>query len=63
MVADEMVALRRQILALKDEVFALLPEVAGHDPDAGRSLMRARAALFEAWTLLVGPPEEEDEDH
>ena len=37
---------------------------AAHDIDAARSMVRARAALFEAWTILVGPPEkDDDEDH
>ena len=60
---EPVVAVRRRVLALKDEVMSLGPDVASHDWEAARSLIRARAALFEAWTILVGPPEDEDEDH
>ncbi len=63
MIENEFVALRQNILALKDEVMALTVDVAALDGNAGRSMLRARAALFEAWTILVGPPEEDDEDH
>jgi hypothetical protein len=59
---DATVLLRHRILDLKDEVLALVPEVTSVDSEAGRSMVRARAALFEAWTILVGPPDE-DEDH
>lgn len=60
---DEFVALRQRILGLKDEVVALTMDVMAVDRDAARSMQRARAALFEAWTLLVGPPEEDEDDH
>jgi hypothetical protein len=60
---DEFVVLRQRILGLKDEVYALTLDVASLDVEAARSMTRARAALFEAWTLLVGPPEEDEEDH
>jgi hypothetical protein len=60
---DPIVAVRRRVLALKDEVMALGPDVASHNSEAARSLVWARAALFEAWTILVGPPEEDEEDH
>lgn len=59
---DEFVALRQRILGLKDEIVTLAVDVASLDADAGRSMQRARAALFEAWTLLVGPPEEDEDD-
>lgn len=60
---EEFVALRQKILALKDQVVDLSIEVGDHDVDAARSMRRARAALFEAWTLMVGPPEDDEEDH
>ncbi len=60
---DELVALRQRILGLKDDIVTLAVEVAELDIDAARSMQRARAALFEAWTLLVGPPEEDEDDH
>lgn len=59
---DDCVALRQRILGLKDDVVTLAVEVAELDMDAARSMQRARAALFEAWTLLVGPPDEDDDD-
>jgi hypothetical protein len=59
---DEFVALRQRILGLKDEIVTLAVDVTSLDADAGRSMQRARAALFEAWTLLVGPPEEDEDD-
>jgi hypothetical protein len=56
------IAVRQKILGLKDEVVALFGDVAAIDAHAAQSMMRARAALFEAWTLLVGPPEEDEDD-
>ena len=54
--------LRRRILALKDDVIALAPDVVAVDAEAGLSVHRARTALFEAWTILAGPPEEDEDD-
>jgi hypothetical protein len=59
---EPIVTVRRRVLALKDEVTALSSDVASHDGEAGRSMVRARAALFEAWTILVGPPEHDEDD-
>ncbi len=56
--------LRRRILALKDEVLALVPDVSEVDESASGSLLRARNALFEAWTILTIPPDSNDnEEH
>jgi hypothetical protein len=65
MTTDEQafIALRQKILSVKDEVLDLTIDVMAISPDAARSMQRARAALFEAWTLLVGPPADDDEDH
>ena len=60
---EQIVVVRRRVLALKDEVLSLSADVASYDMDAVRSMTRARAALFEAWTILVGPPEDDDEEH
>ena len=57
------VELRQKILHLKDEVLELTIDVLDVSPDAARSMQRDRAALFEAWTLLVGPPEDDEDDH
>lgn len=59
---DDLGTLRRRILALKDDVLALAPDVSDADAEAGRSVLRARNALFEAWTILAGPPEEDEDD-
>ncbi|RVT94360.1 hypothetical protein [Sphingomonas crocodyli] len=60
---EAFVELRQKILHLKDEVLDLTVEVLDVNEDAARSMQRARAALFEAWTLLVGPPEDDEDDH
>jgi hypothetical protein len=54
---------RQRILALKEEVMKVKAEIAAADPEAAASLEHARGELFRAWTLLAGPPGEEDEDH
>lgn len=54
--------LRRKILALKDDAIALVSEVSAVDADAGASVHHARLALFEAWTILAGPPEADEDD-
>jgi hypothetical protein len=59
---EDLGTLRRRILALKDDVLALAPDVTDADAEAGRSVLRARNALFEAWTILAGPPEEDEDD-
>lgn len=59
---DDLGTLRRRILALKDDAIALVSDVSAFDEDAGALVHRARLALFEAWTLLAGPPEEEEDD-
>lgn len=60
---EAVIAVRRRILALKDELIAMSPQVVGINADAGDALTRARSALFQAWTLIVGPPDDEEDDH
>lgn len=59
---EEFGELRRSILSLKDAAIALKPRVDAVDDEAGERIHAARLALFEAWTLLVGPPDEEEDD-
>jgi len=54
--------LRRQAYDLKDACIFLSSKVRSVDAEAAEAIQRARYALFEAWTILCNPPEEE-EDH
>ena len=56
------VALRRATHDFNDELDKLVDSLESVDDDAQRAVKRARVALFEAWTMLCNPPEE-DEDH
>lgn len=62
-VNNDRIRLRRDAYDLKEQVIALLVEVESADPQAAEALVRARSALFDAWTLLCLPPEGEDDDH
>ena len=56
------VALRREVHDLNQalvEILIRLPEV---DANAASAVHSARMALFDAWTILCTPPEDED-DH
>lgn len=55
--------LRRATRDLNGQVMDLFDKLDGFDADAADAIRRARSALFEAWTILCTPPEEEDEDH
>ncbi len=55
--------LRRATRDINGQVMDLFDKLDGFDPDAADAVRRARSALFEAWTVLCTPPEEEDEDH
>jgi hypothetical protein len=59
---ERRVALRRTILDFKEEIHALAGEIEPFASDAAESLRAARSSLFEAWTILCGPPEDDD-DH
>lgn len=59
---SERVRLRREAYDLKEQAVNLLIRVTPVDADAAAALIRARSALFEAWTVLCAPPEDDD-DH
>jgi len=59
---ERRVNLRRTTHDLNDTVFELGSKVAPISPEAARAIDRAHTALFEAWTYLCTPPEEDD-DH
>lgn len=59
---SERVGLRREAYDLKEHAVNLLIRVTPVDADAAAALIRARSALFEAWTILCAPPEDDD-DH
>lgn len=54
--------LRRQAYELNTSCLILLNKVKQVDPAAAEAIEGARFALFDAWTMLCRPPEE-DEDH
>ncbi len=61
---SERVALRREAYDLKEQAVELLIRVSPVDADAAAALIRARSALFEAWTILCAPPQDDDDhDH
>lgn len=61
--ADEhRVALRRETHDLNDNVAVLAAKIQTIDVEAARAIERAYIALFEAWTILCAPPQD-DEDH
>ena len=56
-------SLRRATRDLNSHAMDLFNKLDGFDNDAADAMRRARSALFEAWTILCSPPEEEDDDH
>ena len=53
-----------EVVHLKAQAVDLLIRVSPVDADAAAALIRARSALFEAWTILCAPPQDEDDhDH
>jgi hypothetical protein len=58
----ERIALRREAYDLKEQTIDLLIRVMPANSDAAAALVRARSALFDAWTILCLPPEDDD-DH
>ena len=60
---SERVGLRREAYDLKEQAVDLLIRVSPADADAAAALIRARSALFEAWTILCAPPPDDEDDH
>ncbi|TVV76616.1 hypothetical protein [Sphingomonas solaris] len=54
--------LRRRTHAVNDDLAELLDSLDDFDKAAARAVRQARTALFEAWTILCVPPDDE-EDH
>jgi hypothetical protein len=59
---QDRVALRREALAMKDAAIHFAARLSGVDEEARDAVHRARLALFEAWTMLCTPPEDDDDD-
>ena len=57
------VTLRRATHDLNDTVWELAAKVQSISPEAANAIDRAHTALFEAWTYLCTPPEDDDDDH
>lgn len=59
---NERVGLRRETYDLNERLVDLMTRVRSIDPAAAAAIQAARSALFEAWTILCVPPDD-DEDH
>jgi hypothetical protein len=55
-------ALRRESYDLKEALTRFAGKLDRVDSEAARAVNRARSALFETWTILCVPPDDED-DH
>jgi len=56
--------LRRETHDHNDALAGLAFRLDAVDPAAARAVRQARASLFEAWTILCVPPEDDDDhDH
>ncbi|GGA37564.1 hypothetical protein [Sphingomonas psychrolutea] len=55
--------LRRRTHAANADLFALADALETVDRDAADSVKRARAALFEAWTILCEHQADDEDDH
>lgn len=60
---DPRTPLRRRTHYANAELFTLADELATVDIEAADAVRRARASLFEAWTILCEHQADEDEDH
>ena len=58
----ERVELRRETHDLNERLADLVTRLGPVDHAAASAIKNARSALFEAWTILCSPPED-DEDH
>ena len=54
--------LRREAYELKEQLAVYADKLEGVEAAAARAVNRARLALFETWTILCVPPDDED-DH
>jgi hypothetical protein len=59
----ERIELRRATHDANDALVDLVVRLQPLDVEAAAAVKRARAALFEAWTILCMPPEGDDDDH
>ncbi|AIT79820.1 hypothetical protein [Novosphingobium pentaromativorans] len=59
---DERMALRREVHALNDGIGEIARRIAAIDKEAASAVNDARRHLFDAWTYLCIPPEDDD-DH
>jgi hypothetical protein len=55
-------SLRREAYELKEQLLRFADKLEDIDEEAARTVSRARLAMFETWTILCAPPEDED-DH
>jgi hypothetical protein len=56
------IALRREVHDLNQQLVGILVKLAPVDGHAASAVRSARMALFDAWTILCTPPEDDD-DH
>lgn len=56
-------SLRRETYAMNESLVSLVVRLTPLDPAAASAVKRARSALFEAWTVLCVPPDDDDHDH
>ncbi len=61
-IEENRVNLRRATHDLNDTIFDLCAKVQPISPEAALAIDRAHTALFEAWTYLCTPPDDDD-DH
>ncbi|KMS51651.1 hypothetical protein V474_03205 [Novosphingobium barchaimii LL02] len=58
------IELRRATHDFNESLVDLVVRLTPVDGDAAAAVKRARSALFEAWTILCSPPEDDDDhDH
>ena len=55
--------LRRQTHEANSQLIHLVDALRPVDAEAADAVQRARAALFEAWTILCAHQADDDEDH
>ena len=60
---DHRIVLRRRTYDINDDLVTLVDALEATEPSAAEAVMRARSALFEAWTILCEHQADDDEDH